>query len=291
MSHKSLLFLAIAALVVASLGCKITLDLPVKEISTGTLRTEQIQVDSPDAEIVDVELAFGAGELSIAPGAGLSLISGEATYNVDDFKPKISVEDNRVRLETGNLEINGIPNFKKMDSLKNQWDLALGNKPMNLVIQAGAYQGNYELGGLALKNLDISDGAADVSLKFSQPNLTPMDSMRYTTGASKVNLFGLGFANFSSMIFRSGAGDYTLDFSGGLQRDSVVTIESGVSQVTVIAPRGMNAKVVFKGGLATIDASGSWEKSGDQYVLAGDGPTLTINVDMGAGNLKLQTTN
>ena len=44
------------------------------------------------------------------------------------------------------------------------------------------------------------------------------------------------------------AGDYTLDFSGELQRDAVVNIESGISRVVVIVPREMNAKVYFKGG-------------------------------------------
>ena len=95
--------------------------------------------------------------------------------------------------------------------------------------------------------------------------------------------------NFSSMIFRSGAGDYTLDFSGELQRDAAVTIESGISQVRLVVPEEMNAKVFFQGGLANVDAGGEWKGAGGQYYVDGDGPQLTINIDMGAGELKLDT--
>ncbi len=290
MSRKPFVYVIVLTLLLTSLGCSLTVNLPVQEIATGPSRTETIEIAAPAAELVDLKLNFGAGELNLAPGSGTALVSGEATYNVDDFKPEITIEDNRVTLETGNLEINGIPDLKQADNVKNTWNLALGNQPMNLSIQAGAYQGEYELGGLALKSLEIGDGAAQVDLSFSKPNLLPMDTLRYTTGASEVSLSGLGYANFTSMIFRSGAGNYSLDFSGVFQRDAVVTIESGMSEITLNVPEGVNALVIFKGGLASVETSGNWQKSGDQYTLAGSGPTLTINVDLGAGSLKLQST-
>lgn len=289
MMKKMLILLAISALILASLGCSVTLNLPVQEITTGAIKTEIIQVAAPEAEVVDVDIDFGAGELTIASGNESYLISGEATYNVEEFKPVIEIENNRVHLETGNFEIDGIPDIRKVDNVKNQWNLLLGNALMNLSIQAGAYKGSYELGSLSIKNLEITDGAAEVDLRFSTPNLAAMDSLRYVTGASNVKLYGLGYANFASMIFRSGAGEYYLDFTGGILRDSVVTVESGVSQITLVIPEGTNARVIFKGGLVTIDADDPWQKNGDQYVLNGSGPVLTINVDMGAGTLNLKT--
>ena len=45
-----------------------------------------------------------------------------------------------------------------------------------------------------------------------------MSILRYETGASTVKLNGLANANFGTLIFSGGAGDYTLDFSGDLQR-------------------------------------------------------------------------
>lgn len=289
MLKKYSFLFVILALAFASLGCKVSFDIPVDEIAVGPIIKEAIQIEKPMTEVVDVSLVFGAGDMNLTPGTGPYLITGEAQYNAQEFKPIIQIQGNQVRLETGNFEIDGIPNFRNIKNLENRWNLSMTNTPVNLSLQAGAYTGNLELGGLSIKTLDITDGASEVNLRFSTPNLIKMDSFRYMTGASKVNLFGLGYANFASLIFRSGAGDYLLDFSGTLQQDSVVTLESGVSTVTIRVPIGTNAKVIFNGGLVTINASEAWKKDGNQYVLAGSGPNLTINVDMGAGTLILNS--
>jgi hypothetical protein len=90
------------------------------------------------------------------------------------------------------------------------------------------------------------------------------------------------------MIFQSGAGDYELDFSGELTRDATVFIESGLSNFTIIVPEGVNAVVDVDGALNNVNTRGEWDSTGNDYVLAGDGPTLTINVELGAGNLTLR---
>jgi hypothetical protein len=279
---------AIISLALVSMACGVTINLPVDQITTGPTQTEEINVTAPVTDTVDLTLTFGAGELDVQAGAEAALVSGTATYNVPQFKPKIKVDNQKVRLETGNLDIHGIPTFKDSD-IKNKWDLKLSDQPMELTINAGAYQGDFDLGGLALKSLEVNDGAAETKLKFSEPNKTEMETLRYITGASDVKLSGLANANFTSMIFRSGAGNYSLDFSGELQRDAVVTIESGFSQLIIIVPEGTSAKVLFKGGLTNVELTGGWKKSGDAYVLGSGSPLITISMDMGAGNLSLRT--
>lgn len=282
------ILLSVFILGLASLACQATTPkLPIAQVTTGPKETTEITIPFPDADAVDLTFTFGAGELKIEPDGKELLVEGLATYNVQDFKPKIRVDGNKIALETGDLNIKGIPNLS--DDIKNKWDLKLGNMPMRLTLNAGAYEGNIDLGGLALESLDVADGAADLKLEFSKPNQIEMTTLRYTTGASNVKLKGLANANFLSMIFRCGAGDYTLDFSGELKRDAVVTIEAGLSQVVIIVPEGTSAQVVFNGGLTNIDVSNKWEISGKKYTLAGSGPMLTINVDMGAGNLELRT--
>lgn len=284
---QTTIIILIAVLALVSLSCGLTVNIPVDRVTTGPTRTEEISIPAPEAEEIDLVLSFGAGNFDLDGGADDLLVSGTASYNVDDFKPEITVDGNEVRLESGDLRIEGIPSIK--DNIENEWNLELGNQLMNLEINAGAYKGDFNLGGLSLKSLRVSDGAADTQLKFLKPNLVEMENLRYQTGASNVRLTGLANANFTSMIFRGGAGDYTLDFSGELQRDAEVDIESGISQVTIVVPEGFSARVVFTGGLSNVDTQGEWQKSGDDYVLNGSGPTLTITVDMGAGNLVLQT--
>lgn len=284
MFRKKIIF-AVLFLATAGLACSININLPSIEVKTGPTVTDEINVSEIDAEDVDITLSMGAGELTLNPGAENAVIDGTATYNVEDFKPEIKIEGNKVTIEQGNLNIEGIPKFDK--DVENHWDLALGNQLMTLRIKAGAYVGKYDLGGLELQNLYVEDGAADVKLTFSEPNQAEMGILDYQTGASNITLTNLANANFATLVFRSGAGNYVLDFSGELQRDANVKIESGLSSVKIIVPKGTPAKVTFDGGLTNVSISGDWNKSGDTYTQSGEGPALTITVDMGAGNLEL----
>jgi len=287
--YPKLFGLAVAAIALASLACGISFDLPITEITAGPTITDQIEVPFPETPggPVDLILEFGLGELNLAPGDREGLVHGIVTYNIADFKPQVRVSGSRVRLGMGELEIKGIPDFG--DRYINEWDIKLGPAPLNLEINAGGYKGRFELGGLALHSLRLSEGASDVRLEFARPNMVEMESFKYQSGASSVEMVGLANANFTDMEFKSGAGNYSLDFSGELQRDCTVTIDTGFSNLTIIVPQGVSARVFYDGGLGNVDVGGGWQKSGDNYLLSGNGPTITIKVNLAAGNLELRT--
>jgi hypothetical protein len=281
------LIVVMIVLALATLACGIQFNLPVVEVKTGPTVTEDLSISTPEgSETAHLTLAFGAGKISLEPGAEEALLAGTATYNVPDFKPKVITEGSTVRLEQGDLEIGGIPNFD--EDIINEWDLKIGEAPLDLTINAGGYQASYDLGGLALEELEIADGAADVDLSFDEPNKAEMGTFRYTTGASSIDLTGLANANAERIIFQGGAGSYTLDFSGELQRDVTVRIDAGLSTIKVIVPEGVHAVVEIEGGLSNVDTRGDWKKQGSEYVLSGDGPTIRFVVKMGAGNLQLE---
>ncbi len=278
--------IAVLALSLVTMACSININLPDRVNKVGPLQTQEINVPIPNTAESRLELRFGAGELKLAPGAEGALVKGLATYNVTDLAPEIEINGDEAIIRSGTLEINGIPRFN--ENVRNEWNLQLGLTPLRLFVKAGAFKGEYELGGLALNELDIADGASDVNINFSLPNLVEMDRLRYDTGASNVTLKNLANANFQMLTFRSGAGDYVLDFGGKLKRDSFAHLESGMSSLRVVVPVGTKAVLTFTGGLASVDAGGEWQKDGDQYFMAGEGPTLVIEVDMSAGNLELR---
>jgi hypothetical protein len=282
---KKPLLAVFMVLALVTLACGITIPVQVK---TGPTVTDTIDVPyTPgNTQAYAVTLSFGAGNFTLKPGAEGAVVSGTATYNVEDFKPKVTINQNVIHVEQGNLKLGGIPNFK--NNIRNDWVMRLGDVPIRLSVSAGAYTGRYELGGLSLENLSISDGAADVDVAFSSPNRVDMDTFSYTTGASNVKLSGLANARFAEMKFRSGAGDYRLDFSGDLRFNTSVTVDSGLSNVTIIVPAGVYAKLTFEGGLTSVSVGGDWQKNGDVYTHPGSGPTITISVKMGAGNLNLR---
>jgi hypothetical protein len=138
-----------------------------------------------------------------------------------------------------------------------------------------------------LTSLEVSDGASKSSITFTSPNPSIMDHFSYKTGASQVEVKGLGYANVSDITFDGGAGSYTLDFSGTLARDTEVTVKAGVSNVDLIIPADMNVKVEVNGGVNSIRPTGPWMVNGTTYSLENNGPLLTVVVDMGVGNLNL----
>lgn len=280
----------ILILILAAVACGFSVDIPsrptpgpeiVDEITVALPKVTGNNTGTPDE--VNLSLSFGAGELSLSPGAEDALVQGTATYNVVDFKPVITSEGTDVKIQQGEYRFQAT----NLSEIKNEWDLKLGQAPMELTVNAGAYNGTYELGGLALKGLTIKDGAADVAVSFSEPNLAEMSVLRYETGASNVELTGLGNANFSTLVFKGGAGDFTLDFGGELQHDAAATVDSGFSDLKLVIPESVNAKITVEGAAVNVNHSSGWAQSGKTYSQRAEGPTLTIIVNMGAGNVTI----
>jgi hypothetical protein len=277
---KRTLIPALVVLALATLACGWNISLP--PIPTpGPDKTDAVEVPYPSSGPAHLTISFGAGELKLSPG-GTQLIQGTATYNVPGLKPQVSTQDASIEVKQGDLGSIPYP-----AGIKNTWDFQLGSRPMDLAVNAGAYSGTYELGGLALSGLTIKDGAASTTLSFSQPNPSEMAVLRYETGASSVKLTKLGNANFSTMIFNSGGGDYTLDFSGTLKRAATVTISSGVSNLILVVPDGVPANVTVESGVSNVNAGSEWTQHGNLYSREGTGPALTFIVKTGAGNLTL----
>jgi hypothetical protein len=281
---KRPLFFVISALLLASLACSINVNIP--RIQTGP--TQTVTVNEPvsnSSSTNQVNIEMGAGTLKLAQGTD-ALVEGAIKYNVPDWQPKVDVaEPGQVSLSQGKVQnFEGLPTSQ----IINDWQLKLnGSVPLDLSIKAGAYDATMDLTGLHLRSLAIEDGASKTHVSFTAPNPEKMDTFTYSTGASQVELLGLANANFSDMTFTSGAGDYTLDFTGKLQQDTSVEVNSGVSNMTIVVPDGMNVKVINQGAISNIDPQGSWTVNGSTYTISGQGYNLTLHINMSLGNLKL----
>jgi hypothetical protein len=288
--YRKYLIFPILIIAFVSLACSVSITLPNLQNKIGPTETDTIDVSLPEntQTVPDVTLNCGICDLNLQPGSSTSLVSGTVKYNVADLKPTVTVNGNNVTIQQGNLQLTGIP-FVNTNVI-NDWNLSLANSPMNLYVKAGAYTGNYELGGLSIQHLEVTDGASRVKLNFSEPNQIEMTSFKYMTGASEVSLMDLSNANADEIAFNGGAGNYTLDFSGVLSRDLTVSIDAGISSVTVIVPNGVPAELTTNSTLITVNTSGGWQQSGNTYLLSGSGYKINITAKMGAGSLQLQTT-
>lgn len=273
--------IVIATLVLATLACSINLNVPT--IKTGETEILRVNEAVPSgSDFSKLTLKMGAGELYLTSGAE-GLVQGKIYYNVAAWKPTIVRDQNVVRIEQGQLEKVKLPS----DDVTNSWELKLGASPIDLTIDAGAYKGTLNLGGLSMVNLTIRDGASQSEVIFDSPNLVEMEQLQYKTGASEVKLMNLANANARSVSFDSGAGSYTLDFSGTLSRDMQVDIKSGVSSIKIIVPEGVPCQVTVSGGLNNVSPMGTWTISSNVYEKVGAGPRIDIQLSMGVGNLEL----
>lgn len=277
------LLVTLMALMTASLACNIGLNIP--RVNTGPTQTLSVSEPAPaSGQNAEVQITMGAGTLALDPGAE-GLVEGQVSYNVAEWQPTVTHTGNSVAI------VQGQPNNVALplggNDVVNDWTLKLGNVPMTLTVDAGAYEGTLNLGGVPLTSVAIQDGASKAKVVFATPNPQTMSTLTYETGASNVELRQLANANAQSLDFKGGAGNYVLDFSGKLQRDLAVSVTSGVSSVQLIVPAGVAASVNVSGGLNNVSTTGSWTHSGDTYTQTGSGPALTITVDMGVGNLKI----
>ncbi len=278
---KLLKVVPLLVMVLVLLGCSFTVSVPTVQTSA----TEILNINEAyPANVASptLEINMGAGTLNLAGGAD-ALVSGEVRYNVTDWKPTVTQTSSGLTLSQKQTKDIGFPS----GDIVNDWTLKLGKNPFGLKIAAGAYEGTLDFSGVPLTSLEITDGASKSNVLFSTLNPVKMSSLVYKTGASQVSIVGIGNANVSDVTFNSGAGAYSLDFTGALQQDILCTIKTGVSDLKLILPKDVHSIITVTGGLGNVNATGAWNITGSTYENGTGSPTIEIQVDMALGNLVL----
>jgi len=259
----------------------------------GELRTKELLVPLGDAQSAEVLLRFGAANFHLKPGA-TELLEGEVIYNVERLEPEAEYSSTagKARVEISprqGTEIKLLPT----EGVRNDWEVWLTKEiPLSLRIEAGAFSGDFDLSGLSLTSLEMRTGAARSTVSFEEPNPQKLERIEIETGASEFDLLGLGYANFEEMTFKGGLGRYTLDFAGPLNRSAEVRIETGVSEVTIIAPESTGTKVILEEAVSDTDIYGFRRLEEREYVndaFEEAENSLVIRVRMGLGNLTLRS--
>lgn len=278
---KKQLILVVTFLFLATLACSL------QNLQLETIDPQIVFISEPfPAEILDTQLVFKmtGGRFIITPD-GEGLVDGNIKYNVEPWAPEFIRRDQYFEIRQVNpFRITGIP----IGDVENTWELGLTNAlPLDITIEGGASENNFDLSGLNLTNLKITQGASDTTVRFDAPNPGVIDDLSFTTGASSARIYGLGNANFKRMTMSGGAGNYFLDFTGTFSHDAVVDVKAGVSNFTIIIPSGMRAVVVNKGTVSNVNTQGTWLVTDQSYTTLNEGFTLKINLDLSVGNVNL----
>src|SRR5215217_3819004 len=124
----------------------------------GKMQEESKYVDLKNADSVRAQLKMGAGELNVTGGAD-QLMEGDFSYNVSEWKPKVSYD---VSSHKGELLVKqGGANSGSLGAkARNEWDISLNEEvPTDLVVKMGAGESDLDLDSLTLKGLDLKMGA------------------------------------------------------------------------------------------------------------------------------------
>ena len=235
-------------------------------------------------DLLRVNVEYGAGRLTITPGAENSLFRATLRYDANVFRPVSEYRDGELKLGVSGGKISG----RNMRS--GRLDLALGTAvPLDLNLQFGAAEADVELGGLRIREAEIKTGASRTNVRVSKANPESCSSARFEVGAASFEVEGLGNLNCGDISFSGGVGDVILDLTGAWRRDTDIEIDMGLGSLTLRVPRDLGIAVRKSSVLASFDSQGLI-KRGDVYYSEGfddASQKITINIDAALGSIRV----
>jgi hypothetical protein len=132
----------------------------------GKMQHDSKSVDPKDAQSASAQLKMGAGELNLTGGAD-QLMEADFSYNVSDWKPKVSYD---VSGKKGELVVKqgSAEGGNLSGGVRNEWDISMNDElPIDLVVQLGAGESNLDLDSLTLKGLDLQMGAGKITVDLT----------------------------------------------------------------------------------------------------------------------------
>lgn len=127
----------------------------------GDMRRESKSFEKSGAELVQVDLEMGAGELKVKGGSS-KLFEGDFAYNVPSFKPEVRYDSTGFR---GRLLVKQGAAKVSPGDVENTWDLRFANDvPLDLRVRCGAGESGLELQEMMLRSIEVHMGAGKVEI-------------------------------------------------------------------------------------------------------------------------------
>jgi hypothetical protein len=229
-----------------------------------------------DERELRVNVEFGAGQLRVDPAESGELFHASIRYDASTFEPIASYDKGVLRLGVEGT-VRGRRNLKE----GSQLTVGLGSDlPLDLKLAFGAAEAEIELGGIRIRNAEISTGASDTKLSFSKPNPQELQRLEMKAGAASFHATGLGNANARRITFDGGVGDIVLDFGGQWSGDTRAEISMGVGSLTLRLPPDVGVRVGKNTFLVAFDSQ-RLIKRGDGYYSEGwDNAKHRLTIDI-----------
>jgi hypothetical protein len=237
-------------------------------------------------DLLRVKVEYGAGTLTLSPAEEDVLYSANIRYDAAAFTPVHTYRDGELRIgfESGNVRGRNLK--------AGHLNVHLSQKvPVELQLQFGAAEAELNLGGVAVRRLDVQTGASRTRLHVSEPNSTTCTVADIQVGAAQFHATGLGNLRAERLRVKGGVGDVVLDFTGDWAEDMSASVEMGLGSLTLRLPDGLPVRIVRSGRLASFDGEGLTRR-GETYTSAAwdegtAAPKLSLNLSAALGSVRV----
>jgi hypothetical protein len=253
------------------------------------------EIGYDNEKLVKIEVDFGLGEISVARARGdfIARIHGEFDSRYFEADVEYNKSGGQGKLV---LKVKKIKSLLKMSGeVDNQWEILLGDMvPLELNLDAGMADVNFDFTGLEIVGLSMDVGMASGNIFFNKPNKGRIEHFVIDAGQSAMECHGLGNANFKLLEIDAGMASMEIDFSGGLEFDGNVTIDAGMSSAEITLNPDMGNRIEYEGGItSSVDIPNGFTKikkrtyQSDNYDRAKGHLDFEIDVSMGSVDIRL----
>lgn len=233
------------------------------EVHAAQLKTTTWSRQVTDEERLEVDVGYGAGELTIARGEPDLLYRAVFDHDEAVLTPRHSYRDGR--LDIG-IRVRDRGRFGSRRSIDSSLDLWLpGNVPVDLRVDVGAAEADVDLSGIPLRSFEFNTGASKSEVRIDEANSQRMASASINVGAADIAVRGMGNLGADRVTVKAGVGSVTLGLEGDWPEDARVSLEMGVGALEVRIPADLGVRIHRESFLASIDADG-FERSGRTYL-------------------------
>lgn len=161
----------------------------------------------------------------------------------------------------------------------------------SLFIQSGMGGSRLDLSGLKISGLNVSSGASDIVITYSQPNKTEMDVFEVNGGMGKIQVRNIEMARAKKIHIQNGMGETQISIGTACTGNATeIRVEVGAGNCVITADSQVPMKIVInKSFLSSVHIPESFIKSGENVYTnpkfkTSENQSVVIIADIGVGD-------
>lgn len=214
---------------------------------------KQFSVDDQNqCTLVNVNIKATTGNCFIRPSQSTELLTVYGNQDLETYAHSFSkevknrecnisldLEENSAQGLSRNISYRVFGSKPADNAQQTSWKMYFTeNKPYNLDLYYGLGNANIDLSGLAVKNLKINSGSADVFLGYFSgvANKMEMDTLLVKVELGSISVKRLNLTRSKYVMAEVGFGNMTLDFSDPIDAGKYVKGRVGAGNLLILLP-------------------------------------------------------